>query len=455
MLVFKQGFLKEGTSTCPIYCAYSLPNAVLQVVSPPCTYFYNIGGLITTADNNACAVPNVDVKIETSASPIASKTDQNGKYTQNRKNYLSYTITPSKDTKPLCGVSTLDIVLMTKHISGVQPIPDWWRLVAADVNNNGKITVADIVELRKMILGINTQFSSNTAWRFFDASKVPTSLIEYITIASLQKDELANNFRGVKIGDVSGNWCDTDKDNCINAQRPSEEQDIFITDIAAREGEEFDIFVKIGENQVPILYGTAFDFDRDAIEIIGVERAEIPYLTEDNFAINREENKVKMLWAMDGEEPVLFRQGQEFFKIKARAKREIASLENLVTLDESFENVTYSTDSEEGKALRINFRGAEYRHLSAESKSKTNNSATLNLAGDVLSINYYSTDSGNTRLSVYDLQGRLITQKNFTSQFGYNNAQVELQNQVQSEVYFYLLETPQYPISGKFVRISK
>ena len=42
-----------------------------------------------------------------------------------------------------CGVSTLDISLLTKHILQTQPFTDGWQHVAGDANESGTLTTLD------------------------------------------------------------------------------------------------------------------------------------------------------------------------------------------------------------------------------------------------------------------------------------------------------------------------
>jgi hypothetical protein len=65
-----------------------------------------------------------------------------------------FTITPVKDDNPLNGVTTYDLVLMSKHILGIEPLGSPYKMIAADANKSNSITTFDIVELRKLILGI-------------------------------------------------------------------------------------------------------------------------------------------------------------------------------------------------------------------------------------------------------------------------------------------------------------
>jgi len=86
-----------------------------------------------------------------------------------------YTVTPLKDINPLNGVSTFDLVLISKHILGITTFDSPYKYVAADVNKSGSITAFDMVQLRQLILNINTEFSNNDSWRFVDAGHQFTS----------------------------------------------------------------------------------------------------------------------------------------------------------------------------------------------------------------------------------------------------------------------------------------
>jgi hypothetical protein len=66
----------------------------------------------------------------------------------------TYTITPSKDGDDWCGVSTFDLVVISRHILGVQTFTSDYQYVAADINKSNSVTTFDVVELRKLILFI-------------------------------------------------------------------------------------------------------------------------------------------------------------------------------------------------------------------------------------------------------------------------------------------------------------
>ncbi|HNR06376.1 MAG TPA: redoxin domain-containing protein [Saprospiraceae bacterium] len=67
----------------------------------------------------------------------------------------------------ITSVSTIDLILIQKHILGVKPFGDYKQVIAADADLNGEINVVDLVELRKLILGLQDKLtapSSQVTW---------------------------------------------------------------------------------------------------------------------------------------------------------------------------------------------------------------------------------------------------------------------------------------------------
>jgi len=125
-----------------------------------------------------------------------------------------YEVVLSYNEYALNGVSTFDIILISQHILGVNPLNSPYKRIAADVNGSGSITTLDLIAIRKLILGINTVFPNNTpSWKFIDASYVfedlanpfeedlPTSSI--IVDSPLWGGVHDVNFVAIKMGDVN------------------------------------------------------------------------------------------------------------------------------------------------------------------------------------------------------------------------------------------------------------
>lgn len=168
-------------------------------------------GAISTAQDEA--VEDVMVNLSGQMSDMMM-TQADGQYSfTGLQPGLDYTVTPQRDGDDLNGVSTYDLVLISKHILGVDPLDSPYQLIAADVNRSGTVTTLDLIQLRKLILSITTSFTDNTSWRFVEASyNFPNpanpwaaQFPEVINFNDLPLGGISNaNFVAVKIGDVSG-----------------------------------------------------------------------------------------------------------------------------------------------------------------------------------------------------------------------------------------------------------
>ena len=166
-----------------------------------------IQGVIATDD--AETIEGVQVNVNGGTAQMT--TTANGTFQFDLQQGGDYSITPYLNANPLNGVSTFDLVLMSKHILGVQPLANPYRIIAADVNNSRTVTTLDMIQLRKLILNIDTQFSNNTSWRFIPAGfifPVPQNpwfnVFPELTNVNNLAGQVNADFVGVKIGDVNG-----------------------------------------------------------------------------------------------------------------------------------------------------------------------------------------------------------------------------------------------------------
>ncbi len=160
------------------------------------------------------AVSGVEVSIM-NAPMIPDTTDNNGQYLLEGLNKgTGYLVAPFNDEKHRVGVSTLDLVLIQKHLLGRAKLNSPYKMIAADANKSGNLTALDLLEIRKLILGINNRFRNNTSWRFIDRdysfpdpfNPYAYPFTESVWVDSVTNDVNTANFVGVKIGDVNGSY---------------------------------------------------------------------------------------------------------------------------------------------------------------------------------------------------------------------------------------------------------
>ncbi len=122
-----------------------------------------------------------------------------------------YQLQVDKDNDLINGLSTLDLVLIQRHILGIAKHDSPYKIIASDANNDGKVTASDLVVLRKVILGMSSKFANNQkSWRFVNAAKPfdvitnPFPFNERIALNDLSGNLYNQDFLGIKIGDVNG-----------------------------------------------------------------------------------------------------------------------------------------------------------------------------------------------------------------------------------------------------------
>ena len=166
-----------------------------------------VSGSIQTTDDKM--MNNVTVTATSSDGISIATVTKDGLFQISLPKNDSYTLKPELDTDPLNGVTTFDLVLISKHILGLQSFNSPYQYVAADVNQSGTISAYDMVQLRQLILNINQKFPNNTSWKFVDATYTftndnPAEEAYRETVELLEmKAEMQADFMAVKIGDVN------------------------------------------------------------------------------------------------------------------------------------------------------------------------------------------------------------------------------------------------------------
>ncbi len=159
---------------------------------------------------NGTLIPKVNINVNGSNldSTLAS-----GNYTLNEPSG-NYTVraTKNNDITKANGVTALDLALIQSHILGKTTFNSPYKIIAADVNGDGKVTTLDLVYIKRLILGIDTVYPSKKLWVFVDSNfvftnpLVPFPFKDSISYANLSVNMANQTFIGIKLGDVNWDW---------------------------------------------------------------------------------------------------------------------------------------------------------------------------------------------------------------------------------------------------------
>ncbi len=173
-----------------------------------------ISGVVGTRDGEL--VENVKIYIESSEGTYSDSTltNEEGAYMKSDLlSGLSYLLTPSYESETRDGVSTIDIVLLQRHILKLKQFNDPYKVLAGDVNGSGSLSASDLVEMRKVILGLQAKYKNDKpTWVFVDQDYVfsdtlnPWEYPNYLNFEAFNGIEDNANFTAVKRGDVNGDW---------------------------------------------------------------------------------------------------------------------------------------------------------------------------------------------------------------------------------------------------------
>lgn len=123
-----------------------------------------------------------------------------------------YELLATKEINPVNGVDVADILLIRRHLLGIVPLGSPYQLIAADADFSDQLDVADILAIRSLVLGSQTTLANS--WRFIDDSYVfndPSNPFNEAFASSIfidqttTTDQFDQNFIGVKVGDVNNN----------------------------------------------------------------------------------------------------------------------------------------------------------------------------------------------------------------------------------------------------------
>jgi hypothetical protein len=211
--------------------------------------------------------------------------------------YDEYAIEPYKNDDASNGVSTLDLVMIQRHILGLSELDSPYKLIAADVNGNDKITSSDLLLMRKVILGIDTEFGDNTSWRFIPTGYEiedpinPFGFPEKVVINGLYVSDENIDFTAIKTGDINGN-ASTNLKSEGGSETRGAAKTLMIENQQLTSNER--ISVPVYANELEELIGLQFTIDLGSDVVYKGIQANVLDIADYN--VNADGNKVSVSW---------------------------------------------------------------------------------------------------------------------------------------------------------------
>ena len=301
----------------------------------------SIAGLIHTEDDDPVEGVMVGLSGGTGADFM---TENDGTYSfYDIQPGLDYTVTPQLDTDPLNGVSTFDLLMISRHILGISPVDGPYKRIAADVNQSGSITTLDMIQLRKMILGVQIGFSNNTSWRFVEADYVFANPLEpwdeafpeLVNLNDLPATGINGlDFVAVKVGDVTGDAV-ANSFSSIESRNYSHSFVLHTPEQEVLPGQTVEIPFRV--NDAVRLLGHQFTLKFEGLQL---EQIEYAAMQEGHFGLaHLDQGLLTGSWNMETEG---LNEGDLLFTLRAKAMQggllsELLSLNSEVTRTEAYD----------------------------------------------------------------------------------------------------------------------
>jgi hypothetical protein len=364
-----------------------LPNERANIVNGSCAgNMSNIGILeryryaqfqtdecYSTGQDGKVIAKNATITIENSSSGTAictTNSDVQGFYKScNVPTNSSIKIKPTKNTNYRENISTIDIVLISRHLSGTVPFDHPFQMLAADVDNSGDINGSDMLILRRLILYQISTFPNNVgSWRFvpdfflnqpsfnsifktdpfsatyqgycYDANSCGNSYMDKITLdmsSAEAKNTKSWSFSPFKVGDV--NYCSSDYSIAPNSPYSSSRvantsyQLRTARPMSMRRSEAKTIVLKSKSAASVVAMQIGLRFLQNKLKINEIEKGDFES-ANDVFDFNKEDNgELRALWFNKRGKAKNFRVGTVLLKAKVRADTNIDDILAVLNLD--------------------------------------------------------------------------------------------------------------------------
>ena len=399
-----------------------------------------VSGLIATELDEA--VEDVEVRLSGAESKV-QMTSVAGEYGfVNLEMGGDYTIAPQKNDGYLNGVSTFDLVLMTKHILGTRKLDSPYKLIAADVNRSGSVSTLDLIQLRKLVLSIDRSFRNNTSWRFVPRDYVfpneenpwTAPFPEVISENDVFQNMLKTDFVAIKIGDVNG--------SAIANSLVTENRNLtgtFALQVAEQKllaGNEYRVSftAPLGDIQ-----GYQFTLNYEGLELVDIEYG---LAQEEHFGII-EDGVITTSWnGSDFRLP-----NSELFTLVVRANVD-AQLSDLLKVSSRYTQAEAYNTGNELMHVALTFNGA----VVTEGYELHQNQP--NPFEEVTMIGFSLPQAAQATIRISDVRGRTLKLIRGDYAKGYNQINLN-SSELSSGVLYYTLETGDFTATRKMVLIGE
>ncbi|MEZ4896074.1 MAG: T9SS type A sorting domain-containing protein [Saprospiraceae bacterium] len=363
----------------------------------------------------------------------------------------TYHIAPERNNDYTNGVSTLDILEIQKHLLGAKTLTGPYNLIAADVNGDRKLSAVDLVELRKLVLGVVEALPGEKSWRFIPADQsfnnpdAPWDYQEEVTLSAGDEPVIHADFIGIKVGDV--NHSNKANSQQFQAVEIRDRQPLVFQMEDRRVAAGNEVRLAVRAEGFDAIDGFQFTLVAPDLEILNVEPGALD-CTPENFGLHLGvDGFLTASW--NGTNPVTIPESEVLFTIVVRPNQSVQLSQTLSMTS----GITKSEGYRHEEIIPVNLITTEPGYP-YNGKDFTLFQNTPNPFADVTTIGFILPSAGPATLRIVDVSGREVFR--YTGQFeqGYQQIRVDRNRLPGSGVLYYQLESGPFHATKKLVVID-
>jgi hypothetical protein len=403
------------------------------------------------------AVENVQVSIQSTNSEYPDYiTAETGAYSfYGLTTAEDYNLSAQRNDDPMNGISTLDLVRIQEHLLGINEFTSPYKRIAADANNSQSISVLDIVELRKLILGIYLELPNNQSWRFVDAAyefsnnEFPWPFGEEIEYQLLSSNQMYSDFIGIKVGDVNN----TVAANALTIQERGARKvlQLIVEDQEILAGHDYQVAFS-ADNFKEIL-GYQFTMQTPGLVFKSVNSGIID-ISAENIAefkgmITMSWNDVMSISARS--EDVLFT--MQFTATQNGTLSEMLTINSKLTMAEGYRAVIHEDNSRDAEILDISLVFGN-QEVARELMPFALYQNEPNPWSDETVIGFDLPEKMDVNLTIYNGAGKILFVKKVSGNYGYNRVILTKDELHMPSIVYYRVDAGKYTATKKMIMIE-
>jgi len=362
--------------------------------------------------------------------------------------YSDYELVSEKEDVAVNGITTLDLVLIQKHILDLVQLQTPYKIIAADANRSGSVSSLDMVVIRKIILGIEDSFpNDDMPWRFVDSSfefadvSSPFPYDESINLTDLDHEEANKNFIAVKIGDVNGTAV---LNTLVNSavSRSANYIELNVENLTFEKGDAVEIPVTAANFDEIVGAQFTLMLNTEMVDFNGIEAGAMD-VKDQNFGFNYlSEGYVTASW--NNLKAVTASEDDVLFTINLIAKQS-GSIANVMNINSDVTTAEVYNNTLETMDIQLNING-QTEIIGYELYQNVPNPF-----GSETKISFKTPVDGMVVLTVFDVNGKLVKKVAQDFNKGTNSIVLSVEDLKAKGIFYYQMEAEGFTATKKMI----